>query len=338
MELVARRADVVLKVAEAAAAAGAVVVSVGPSAPRGPEGTVPDLVLVDAGDPGCVGPGEDASAGDSPTPAVGSQRPVLAVCLAGESAAARGRALAVGASHLVELPDGAPWLVERMGPSRGRTVVGVVGAVGGGGASTVAIALAVGGAAGMLVDADPGSAGLDLALGIGDDQGVRWPGIPPGRAPLDPGSLRSALPRVSGTFVLTGGGLSAAGIAERLPGLLAAARGMGPRTVVDLGRGGLVAAARPDALLVVLPTTLSGVLGARRLVEELPAGIRVAAVVRPDGWLPVDEVVARVGCPVLGEVPRWRRATELAECGELLAGRTGRSLRSFGARLWEVLP
>ena len=75
----------------------------------------------------------------------------------------------------VELPDGAPRLAELLAQSRdgsGALVVGVIGAVGGAGASTLACALALHapdtGEPCLLVDGDPLGPGLQTSLGWED--------------------------------------------------------------------------------------------------------------------------------------------------------------------------
>ena len=143
--------------------------------------------------------------GAAPSPAGAARIPVVVCAAPGEGGWAREDAAALGASHVVELPLGAPWLVSQLAPESGSSVLAVVGAVGGVGATTVAIACAVGRVADcLLVDADPDSPGLDLPLGIPEGAGVRWPEIPDTADPLDPGSLRSALPEVGGVTVVTG--------------------------------------------------------------------------------------------------------------------------------------
>ena len=101
------------------------------------------------------------------------------------------RGLDVGAGHVVFLPDAETWLVgwlsDRADLRAGRrslgvgTVVGVVGGRGGGGASTLAVALGLAaarqGASVMLVEADPLGGGLDLMLGLEHAEGLRWPDL-----------------------------------------------------------------------------------------------------------------------------------------------------------------
>lgn len=58
------------------------------------------------------------------------------------------RAVEIGADHVLMLPDGEPWLVDRIadvaeGVGRPALTVGVIGGRGGAGASTLACALAV---------------------------------------------------------------------------------------------------------------------------------------------------------------------------------------------------
>jgi hypothetical protein len=250
---------------------------------------------------------------------------------------------------VVELPFGAPWLVSQLSPERGSAALAVVGAVGGVGATTVAIACAIGaGPDCLLVDADPESPGLDLPLGIPEGWGVRWSEIPDTVDPLDAGSLRSALPQVGGVTVVTGSGISA-GPADgggpgglpgsgRVAGVLGVGRAEFARTVIDAGRGrppvGLTGPG--DVVALLLPATLAGIVAGRRVLDALVAQ-RPMVLLRPTGWLPADEVAEQLGVPIALEVPRLRRAAELADSGDLLSGRTGRALRHLGEQIWERL-
>lgn len=365
--LVGQRADLALEVASLASRAGAAVLAMDPAEGRGAV-TGPgsaeqvDLILVDVAWAEAARPGAPEVAGARYQPAApswcasrgilvppaGSRPPVVVVCHVGETAWARDAAAALGGSHVVELPLGAPWLVSQLVPEPGAPVLAVVGAVGGVGASTVSIACAVGaGADCLLVDADPDSAGLDLPLGIPEGAGVRWPGIPDSPNPLDPGSLRAALPAVERVCVVTGGvrndrDVGALGADEpgvgRLAGVLGVGRVEFGRTVVDAGRGALATGVLGpgDAVVLVLPATLAGVVAGRRVLDRFPDQ-QVVALLRPTGWLPADEVAEQLGVPVALEVPRLRQAAELADCGDLLSGRTGRALRSLGEQVWGQL-
>ena len=123
-----------------------------------------------------------------------------------------------------------------------------------------------------------------------------------------------------------------------MAGVLGVGRAEFGSTVVDAGRGrlpvGLLGPGDPVAL--VLPATLAGVVAGRRMLGGLGAQ-QVVVLIRPTGWLPADEVAEQLGVPVALEVPRLRRASELADCGDLLSGRTGRALRHLGEQVWGQL-
>ncbi len=332
--LLAARADLAVEVAGAAARAGAALhTGAGWADMAGL-----DLVLVDvaAGARGLGDPGQVA-----PLMHDGGVGSVVVVCRAEEVAGAQTLAESLAARHVVELPAGAGWLARQLAPAGRSGVLAVLGAVGGVGASTVAIACAAAagtegsepGSRSLLVDADPRSPGLDLPLGIAEDDGVRWPGVPDGRSPLDPESLRSALPTVGPVAVLTGA-LADPG-PERIAAVTAVGRAVYARTVLDLGRGPVPAGvlSPPDTVALVVPATVAGVVAARRVRCELPVD-DMLVLVRPTGWLPVSEVAAQLGPGPVLEVPRLSRAAELADCGDLLSGRTGRALRRLGAEVW----
>ena len=68
-----------------------------------------------------------------------------------------------------------------------------------------------------------------------------------------------------------------------------------------------------DAVVLVLPATLAGVVAGRRVLAGLRAQ-QVVVLLRPTGWLPADEVAEQLGVPVALEVPRLaacRRAGRL---------------------------
>src|SRR4051794_4109889 len=100
------------------------------------------------------------------------RRPGVVVVTGGELPAAEwARAVELGAERVAELPVDEAWLLGRVAAAvrapveRGWSVA-VGGSCGGAGASTVAAALAVASAPGvLLVDADPWGGGIDLLLG-----------------------------------------------------------------------------------------------------------------------------------------------------------------------------
>lgn len=321
--LVGQRASVAIEVGAVAARVGAQVVPIEVA-----ETASVDVVLVDAS---AVGPG-----GMSGPPR--GRPPVVVVCEPGESCLGEAAANVLGAGHVVELPTGADWLAGQLAARGGVRTLWVLGALGGVGASTVAIACAL--AAGsdcLLIDADPGAPGLDLPLGIAQGTGARWSAIPTSGEPLDPGSIQAALPRVAGVSVLTGP-MPEPGRAEALNSVLAVGRAQFEHMVVDCGRAVPPGAAHVpgDAHVLIVPGSLAGILGGRRVLESLPSCDRLTLVVARSAWLPVQEVADQLEARSCVELPRLARAAELADCGELDSGRTGRALRRLGQRIWQV--
>ena len=164
-------------------------------------------------------------------------------------------AVALGAEHVAELPDAGRWVVDRLAESgdvtsSGGPVISCVPAVGGAGATTLAAILARE-ARGLLVDVDPYGPAIPV------DGGVRWPDLTDTRGRIPPGSLRTALPRVHDTHVLTG----TPDTRYAVPGdALASVLESGARgfacTIVDTprcdGDATRIAWARSDAVLIVV--------------------------------------------------------------------------------------
>jgi len=132
-------------------------------------------------------------------------------------------AVAIGAEHVIVLPEAARWLGDRLGsvsegPCRNGVVIGVTGVVGGVGASTLACAMALAarraGRSVLLVDGDPRGGGLDLVLGAESLPGARWddvtgaPGAVMGR--ISAASLDDAVPHPHGVALLSFGRVGAA--------------------------------------------------------------------------------------------------------------------------------
>lgn len=296
------------------------------------------VLLVD----GCPDPGIGAAGLDGPAGpgrwafAVHPEAVTIVVHLPHEGPAAGATAEQVRAGAVVELPRGSAWLADRLSGPKGAAILAVVGAVGGAGASTVALACAAAAGRGaLLVDADPLSTGLDLPLGITSDTGGRWGSVPDSDAPLVADSLAAVMPRVQGITVVTGSMPEPAG--GRVAGVVRAGRAAYRDTVVDCGRSpGTVPLAATDAVVVVAPATLAGVVAARRVLDAVPVE-RVAVGLRPTGWLPPEEVAERLQVDRVVEVPHLRRLVESVECGEALAGRAGRDLVRLGGRIRAAL-
>lgn len=259
---------------------------------------------------------------------------LVVVCRGSERDLAAARARHLGAGHVVELPAGSAWLQERLRHEPGGApLVGVLGAVGGAGATTVAIALAAARRI-LFVDLDPDGAGIDLPLGLDDVSGIRWEDLPhSARGPLDPESFLTAMPRAGDVPVVCGHVPARA--AGTVASVLATARAHIPGAVLDLGRRDRYEVLRADDwLVVVFPATIAGVAGAHRVLERTRS--RVVVVVREGGGLPPQTVITELGSPPAVRLPSLRRARELAECGQLLTGGTGRALLRLGTQLHEL--
>jgi secretion/DNA translocation related CpaE-like protein len=109
----------------------------------------------------------------------------------------------LGAEHVISLPTGQGWLINRFSDlehvAEGKgTVLTVVGGRGGAGASVLAAALCVTavheGFRTLLVDADPLGGGADLLFGWEKLHGLRWGELAESGGGLDPQTMVGALP------------------------------------------------------------------------------------------------------------------------------------------------
>lgn len=239
-------------------------------------------------------------------------------------------------------------------PATGGPCIAVLPACGGAGASTVALALAVAAARNadtLLVAADPWASGLDVCAGTGTDSEVRgWGAIAADAEVIDPESLRSTLPNGLGFWMLGDPGSVPGDVPPALPAVLAAGRAGFGYTIVDLGRSvaGVAAAGTCDIVVLVLPASLPGVLGARRILQqwgepgERRADLaaqpeRIVLACRKPGGLTTETVADYLGCEVVLRLGNSRLVAERWASGEAIHGRTGRRLESWGRTLLEAL-
>jgi secretion/DNA translocation related CpaE-like protein len=226
------------------------------------------------------------------------------------------QAVNLGAEHVVFLPEGEPWLLDRLAdavapPERAR-VVAVVGARGGAGATSFAVALALAGArAGkrtLLVDADPYGGGIDLALGAEDVAGPRWDAFAETAPPVAGEALAAALPRCGEVTVLAWPRCGSPALpSARIESLLASARRAAQLVVVDVARSfddaTRVALSVADVAFVVCPAEVRACASGRRVAETVRLFVEdVRVVVRGPAPTHLEpEVVAdALGLPMAG--------------------------------------
>jgi len=202
----------------------------------------------------------------------------------------------------------------------GGTVVGVVGARGGAGASVVAASLARAAARrrapACLVDLALVGGGLDVLLGIEEDPGVRWPDLADARGRLDGDDLLARLPRWGPVPVVSterGGGPDPGALADVVAALAEATSARSGVLVLDVDRAALGAGTvgaglleACDEVLVVTPLDVVAVAGAAA-VRDRVGGPAALVVRRPaPGRLSAAEVADAVGLD-LAAVVGWDR-------------------------------
>jgi secretion/DNA translocation related CpaE-like protein len=243
----------------------------------------------------------------------------------------------VGAERVVELPQGAPWLFERLGrceqfraPQRASEptgdVIAVLGAVGGAGTTSVATALARylhdRSGSGVLVDLDPLGGGIDLLVGGETCSGARWDELAGISGRVDERVLMQALPTVAELPLLSWPPLS-----EVEPDVVAVehvldalCRARSP-VVVDVGRGvdarSAAVFSRAARAVVVVPMRVRAVAAARRLLGRLPPHVQPLVLAREPapGGLTAADLTSALNTPVVVTLPDDRRRAAIEELG-----------------------
>lgn len=227
-------------------------------------------------------------------------------------------AVQVGAEHVACLPEAERWLIGRLaeggeGPSRNGRVVMVTGAVGGAGASTLAVSMALLAAKQqrvLLVDVDPCGGGLDLLMGAENLSGARWPDLTQAHGRINAGALASALPCSNGVFLLSAARELQPEIdAEVLGAVLdAGVRGFDLVMIDVPARSALLPSVMPrshDRLLVV-PNHTRAVVAATHVIGTWPDD-HFQIVMRAEGGGLADSAVSQaLGQPVTASLP-WQR-------------------------------
>lgn len=248
------------------------------------------------------------------------------------------RATAIGVERVIALPQQAAALVEALGayPVAGSgdgVTVAVVGGSGGAGASVLAAAVALRAAKAnyrphtLLVDGDRNGGGLDLLLGIDDQDGLRWPGLVLEGGRIAAASLHNALPGFGdGLSVLSWGrrvqadmgqaGMSVAAVES----VLDAGRDAGDLVVCDVARertaqAEAMLAAADLAVLVVQADLRSAVAASSASVFVRGRNLNQGLVIRgpAPGGLTAANIAAGLGLPLLTAMrtqPRLGRCME----------------------------
>jgi secretion/DNA translocation related CpaE-like protein len=232
-------------------------------------------------------------------------------------------------------------------------VVGVVGASGGAGASTVAASLATAHARrderSLLIDADALGGGLELLMGCEARPGLRWSDIDVGEGRVAASSLLAAIPSIDGVSVLSISRLHPSDVdAALLRTMIAAGRRACRLVVVDLPRrlGAWFEAVAPDVdvAVVVATTEVRSASAGRHLVARARgscADLRALVRVTSGGRLEPEAVAEAIGLPLVGSVATRRSVSRAAdEGGGVILGRRGtrryeallESLRPVGVR------
>jgi MinD-like ATPase involved in chromosome partitioning or flagellar assembly len=228
-------------------------------------------------------------------------------------------------------------------------VIGVLGASGGAGASTLAVALGVRAARRLgvtaCVDGDLWGGGLDVTACLEHLPGLRWGDLAEASGELDGAALLRALPTQDGIGVLAAGEVPVdADVARRAVHALSRLCAV---TVVDLGSGGVPAAAvgLGDCCtdLVVLAGTSArqladGVAAAGRLGRQpqLQTAGLVLRTPRRDRVEP-EQVALRLDLPLVTVLPDDSRVDVDADRGRVPGTRSSSRLVGVADRILDWL-
>ena len=232
------------------------------------------------------------------------------------------------AAHVAVLPEAQTWIVDHFAaPAISRALtVGIIPAIGGAGASTIASALAVHAKVNfrtvMLVDLDRQSAGLDIVCGAEDITGMRWDEI--GNVP---GKLRGedilrAVPVHDGVHILSWE-RDAPNEVQQIPcvDVLQQLAGVTDLLVLDFGASEIFNSElvkQLDAAIVVVPNTIRGCASAARRIAVLQNhAVNCSLVVREisGSHLNANEVSESLQVPLLTRLPTEHRVVEQIEQG-----------------------
>jgi secretion/DNA translocation related CpaE-like protein len=261
-------------------------------------------------------------------------------------------AVAVGAQHVLKLPEKERELIRELaeageaarddGP-RGE-VVGVIGGCGGAGASLLAAAVAQAAGDALLVDLDPWGGGIDLLVGGESTPGLRWPDLALEGGRLNWSAVREALPRHRGISLLSGtrrgyelGGAPVDAVVDagRRGGVVVVCDL--PRRLTDATQAALDAA---DLVVVVSRCDVRACAATAAIAPVLAAtNPNLGLVVRgpSPGGLRATEVADITGLPLLASIKAEPQLARQLERGGLRLGRRC-PLAMAARRVLDVLP
>ncbi len=261
-------------------------------------------------------------------------------------------AVAVGAEHLLRLPEQERELVCELAEAaessrddglRGE-VVAVIGGCGGAGASLLAVALAQAATDALLVDLDSWGGGIDLLLGGESTPGLRWPDLALQGGRLNWSAVREALPRHRGVSVLSGTRRGYELDAGPVHAIVDAGRRGAVTVVCDLPRrftDATQAALDAADLVVVVSRCDVRACAATGAMAPILAAINpnVGLVVRgpSPGGLRAAEIADITGLPLLASMKSQPQLAERVERGGLRLGRRS-ALAVAARRVLAVLP
>ena len=254
-----------------------------------------------------------------------------------------------GVEQVVALPSAASLLAARVVRRHDRPrgeVIRVVGTRGGCGASTLAIGVAVtavddGTVA--LVDGDSAAGGIDTALGLDGDAGLRWSDLAALRGRVPPSSLIPRLPHTHAIHVVSHS-RTVVGVREAWPAVLACLTA-GCRTVVaDVPRYVVAELPVPEARAVdvlLTPPDVIAIATARRLIDSgAVAPSPIIAVPHGRGPLSaaaVVEALAGERCGQIIDIPRCSAVTGSMDFGDVADAVGVRSFRRACRRLLDAV-
>ncbi|SDL79553.1 septum site-determining protein Ssd [Tessaracoccus oleiagri] len=244
---------------------------------------------------------------------------------------------------VVRLPDAAGRLAELFasvsaGSVARATTVALVGASGGLGTSTCAVALgllaAARGQRAVVVELAPHGGGLDLLVGAEAVEGLRWGGLAGAAGQL--GDLQDSLLEVGGARFLPAGRDDPPG--PPAPQALGAVLGSLRRTMDLVVLDGVSAAVDADLQLLVVGADVRSVAAARMLTRGAPvppAGLVVRT--GPGRDLPAGAVAEALGAPLVARVRHDPTVPRLAALGQIPVASPARRFRADVEQLRRVV-